>query len=328
MSGSETPAPRVSVVVPNYNHARYLRNRLITVLEQTYQDFELLYLDDASTDSSSDVFAEFSNHPKIRSIVNPSNSGSAFAQWNRGVQEARGEFVWIAEADDYADPSFLATLVERLEAHPSAGIAYCQSSIVDSADIVTDRFPNGMSRWREAWMSDFVRSGREVCAKFLLFENYLINASAMVFRKSAYVAAGYADETMRVCGDWLTYAKLLSQSDLIYVALPLNFFRSHGNTVRSTTSLLAGAREAAIVRSFIQAKIAATEGERARYCSRYLRWKHCRNPGQKMRSPAERFGAYCSCLELDSVAISSFTRARLSIYAERLLRKVRALGSR
>ena len=113
--------PKVTVIIPNYNHARFLRRRLSTVLDQTYRDFEVLYLDDASTDHSAEVFADFSTYPEVRAILNQRNSGSPFAQWNRGVREAKGEFVWIAEADDYAAPDLLERLVEKLEQFPNAG---------------------------------------------------------------------------------------------------------------------------------------------------------------------------------------------------------------
>ena len=288
-----------------------MRRRILSVLEQTFQDYEILFLDDASSDGSAEVFAEFSQHPKLRAILNTENSGSPFAQWNRGVREARGEFVWIAEADDYSDPNFLATLVEKLEAHPSAGIAYCQSVIVDESDRVVARFPLELSGKREAWLSDFVESGRKICERYMLNENYIINASAVVFRKDVYVGAGYAEETMRLCGDWLTYAKMLAISDLVYSASPYNYFRTHSSTVRRTTPTLRAARELAMVQSFIRANTGPTERERRENLANFRRWMATFGARDRGKPWQESIPAFLSRRALDYAGLKTMTRARI-----------------
>src|SRR4051794_30504658 len=103
--------PKVSVVIPNYNHGPYLRERIDSVLGQTFGDFEVIILDDASTDNSHAILTRYYTKPRMRILVNRRNSGSAFPQWNRGIELARGDYVWIAESDDSADPRFLETLV-------------------------------------------------------------------------------------------------------------------------------------------------------------------------------------------------------------------------
>src|SRR5215472_4105163 len=108
--------PKVSVIIPNYNHARYLQQRIDTVLGQTFQDFEVILLDDCSTDESRSIISEYAKDPRVRTEFNEVNSGSTFKQWNKGVRLARGEYVWIAESDDYADKRFLEKLVYRLDA--------------------------------------------------------------------------------------------------------------------------------------------------------------------------------------------------------------------
>ena len=119
--------PRVSVVIPNYNHARFLRRRIETVLQQTFQDFELILLDDCSTDESRSIISSYANNPKIRVEFNLVNSGSTFKQWNKGVGLARGEYVWIAESDDYSDARFLEQLVGVLDPKPEVAFAFCRS---------------------------------------------------------------------------------------------------------------------------------------------------------------------------------------------------------
>jgi len=229
--------PKVSVIVPNYNHARFLDQRLSSIFAQTFGDFELLFLDDASTDDSRSVFEKYAGDPRVRAIFNSSNGGSTFKQWNRGVREASGEYIWIAESDDYADPRLLAELISQLEQHASCGIAYCQSVEVDDQGNIgrnlqwtTDQLDP--TRWER----DYTNSGEDECRRFLLIGNTLPNASAVVFRRALYNQVGGADESMKLCGDWLLWTELLAISDLAYVAEPLNFFRQHDATVRSHRS--------------------------------------------------------------------------------------------
>src|SRR5690348_12935994 len=130
----------VSVVIPNYNHAPFLRQRIESVLRQTYQDFELILLDDCSMDGSQAILMEYASDPRVRIEFNQKNSGSTFKQWNKGVRLARGEYVWIAESDDYADDRLLEKLAARLDAEPRAAFAYCRSWRValDRADGFVD----------------------------------------------------------------------------------------------------------------------------------------------------------------------------------------------
>ena len=104
---------KVSVVVPNYNYARYLDGRMRSIFEQTYPIFETIVLDDCSTDGSLarlDDIARTSGR-RFRIVANDENSGSPFAQWERGCRLARGKYVWVAEADDGSDPRFLEEVV-------------------------------------------------------------------------------------------------------------------------------------------------------------------------------------------------------------------------
>lgn len=102
----------VSVIIPNYNHAAYLRQRIDSVLSQSFDDFELILLDDCSTDNSREVLESYWQHPKLSHLIyNETNSGSVFRQWQKGIDLAKGEFIWIAESDDYAHPQFLEKLL-------------------------------------------------------------------------------------------------------------------------------------------------------------------------------------------------------------------------
>ena len=96
--------PLVSVIVPNYCHSMYLDERILSILNQTYNNFELIILDDCSPDNgaSKSVIEKYRDNSHISQIIfNEKNSGSTFKQWEKGINLAKGEFIWIAESDDY-----------------------------------------------------------------------------------------------------------------------------------------------------------------------------------------------------------------------------------
>lgn len=221
--------PTVSVVIPNYNHALFLRQRVESVLRQTYRDFEVMLLDDCSTDESRSVLSRYADHPEVRIEFNSVNSGSPFKQWNKGVRLARGRYVWIAESDDYADERFLEKLVPLLEAEPTAVIAYCRSRRV-----LADGQIGGTSPPLDAkrWTTDFRADGREECENYLVRANSIPNASAVIFRREAFERAGGADESFVLCGDWKLWVAMALTGRITYLAEPLNYYRFHEMSVR------------------------------------------------------------------------------------------------
>jgi glycosyltransferase involved in cell wall biosynthesis len=227
--------PTVSVIVPNYNHARYLRKRVESVLGQTSQNFEVILLDDCSTDESRSIIEEYRNDPRVQIKFNEENSGSVFKQWNKGVRMARGKYVWIAESDDYADNGFLERMVPILEGQPEVTFAYCRSWSVGEDDRrlgFADAYLKCLDE--KHWTDDFVVNGIEECRRFFALTNPVPNASAVLFRKEVYEKAGWADEGMRVCGDYKMWAAMSLEGKMAYVAKPLNYFRTHRTNVRTT----------------------------------------------------------------------------------------------
>ena len=107
--------PLITVILPNYNHAPFLEERLQSILNQTYSNFELIILDDASTDESLLKIEKYREHNKVSHvIINNKNTGSPFVQWKKGLELARGNYIWIAESDDNCELNFLETQVQSL----------------------------------------------------------------------------------------------------------------------------------------------------------------------------------------------------------------------
>jgi O-antigen biosynthesis protein len=235
ISRSEGPAaPRVSVIVPNYNHAPYLRQRLDSIVKQTFRDFEVIVLDDASTDNSREVIETYARDPSFRFLFNETRNGSAFKQWQKGLESARGEYIWFAESDDCASPHFLNKLLPILENDKSLGLIYCQSYLIDpSSRVLGDaiQWTDDLDPWR--WKNNFINNGRVEIKDYLSKKNTIPNASAVLIRASVLRSIDELDAGYRLCGDWFLWIKILLQSNVGYVAEKLNYWRQRSSNART-----------------------------------------------------------------------------------------------
>ncbi len=231
--------PKVSIIVPCYNHARYLEQRLASVYGQDYRDCEVILLDDGSTDDSRELLESYPKTLPTRCVFNEKNSGSPFPQWLKGIGLAEGELIWIAESDDDGSMSLVGRLVRELEAHPEAGLAFCQSRVIDRDGLVLGLYTERAKRlYRERYRADFAVKGADECARVLLLENSVPNASGVLFRKRLVAGVEAELPTMRYNGDWLLWAHILSASDLRFVAEPLNAFRLHAESQTRSSGAL------------------------------------------------------------------------------------------
>ncbi len=231
----------VSVVVPSYNYGRYKAGRLASIFAQSYPVHEVIVLDDASVDRSAAIAEETAAGwgRRIRIERNERNSGSVFAQWRRAAEQATGEWLWIAEADDLSDPTFLAMLAEAIGRASDAALAFCDSSAIDGDGAVlwddhkayyAGVLPGALER-------DGVFDGLTFLRAYMADRNLILNASAVLWRRSALVAALRHCEAdlqhLALAGDWRLYAEVLAKpgAEVAYVARPLNQHRRHPQSV-------------------------------------------------------------------------------------------------
>ena len=220
--------PRVSVIVPVYNHAPFLQQRMDSIFGQSFQDFELILLDDGSTDGCREMIASYHDHPKVSHIVcNEKNSGSAFKQWGKGVDLAQGEWLWIAESDDWAEPDFLERMVSAADRHPNCVLV---SSIPQYV------FPDGHTWSRPVGKDeDRLSHGKDFVRQNLLTGNRFSNVSALLLRREAVEKTDFSRiATMRLCGDWMLYVKLCELGDVLEVNKTLSHFRQHPDSTSAT----------------------------------------------------------------------------------------------
>lgn len=220
--------PLVSVIIPNYNHAKYLEQRIQSVLNQTYQNFEVIILDDCSPDNGASraVIEMYRDNPHISHVVyNEKNSGSTFRQWDKGIELAKGEIIWIAESDDYCEPSFLQEMIKCWQEHPDCSVVQAMSRFVDENgnDLPDNRVFSGLQEYYDGM--EFIRT------RFFYSNLHIPNASAVTFKRKMYYQIPHDYETYKAAGDRLFWIYMLELGAICQVMKPLNYFRQHTNKV-------------------------------------------------------------------------------------------------
>ena len=187
--------PAISVVIPTYNQADYLATALNSVLAQTYRGYEIVIVDDGSTDETAHIVRNFvMARPRQISYVRQPNCGLAAAR-NAGIRAAKGHWVALLDSDDIWLPDFLETMLRLLHEHPQTDVFYCGVQFMDAHGIDLPQVSN-----------QTVPSHHMYAA--LLRANFLI-PSTIFLRKMAVVGAGYFDPAFRRLQDWELWWRML-----------------------------------------------------------------------------------------------------------------------
>ncbi len=225
---------KVSVVIPNYNYENYIQERIDSILLQTYPIYELIILDDCSKDNSVAKIKEvLKQYPDLKHklIVNKKNSNSIFSQWQKGFSESSGDYVWIAEADDSADPHFLEEVMKGFD-DEEVKISYSESLRMDENNIVISSscrdWMEGVSTTR--WNYSYIKDGKEEIQEALSICNTIPNVSAVVFKKENQIELIEESKQFKISGDWNLYYRILQTGKIAYCAKSYNFFRKHSKS--------------------------------------------------------------------------------------------------
>jgi glycosyltransferase involved in cell wall biosynthesis/SAM-dependent methyltransferase len=259
--------PSVSVIVPNYNYADHLSERLHSILNQTYRPCEILFLDDCSTDGSIEVAEPILRQGGIpyRILRNETNQG-CYPQWLRGLREACGDLVWIAEADDHCAPTLLESLVPAF-ARDAVVLAYCQSKQVDEQgrELAPDYLQWTADLSATKWRAAYTRRGADEIRDSLAVKNTIPNVSAALMRRPDLSAIESTLIDLRNAGDWLVYVHVLERGEVAYIPQNLNYHRRHGRSVTIGHGGLNLMRETLLVQQYVSDRHAiAPDVERKR----------------------------------------------------------------
>lgn len=213
--------PKVSILLPVYNGEKFLDAAVASVLAQTHADFELLVVDDCSTDGSVDVIERLRKQDsRIKFIRNEQNLG-LFANYNRCLQQALGEFIKPFAQDDILSPSALEKMIDVLTNEKSVALTSCARNIIDAAgDVIRKKKPFAGSRQLK---------GQDVILyNMLAITNWIGEPSTVMFRKR-YAGTGF-DTRLFHYGDLEMWFKVLMNGDYYYIDEPLASFRTHAGS--------------------------------------------------------------------------------------------------
>ena len=227
------PDLKVSVVIPNYNYERYIPERLDSILNQTIQPYEIIFLDDVSKDNSVQVARDILEKSgiKYQIIANKENQG-CFKQWLNGKNAASGDLIWIAEADDVCELDFIERLLPYFN-DDQVNLAYGQSEVIyeegEHSGFIYTEYTKDLSE--EKWAHDYVTNGENEIIDGLGIKNTIPNASGVIMRKTAMEGLDDVLCNFTISGDWLGYVYTIKTGKIAFCSDVLNYHRRHRNSI-------------------------------------------------------------------------------------------------
>ncbi|MGZ3420121.1 MAG: glycosyltransferase family 2 protein [Polyangiales bacterium] len=213
----------VSVVIPSYNHARFLPKAIESALGQTLKPLEVIVVDDGSRDSTGDVLAEYADRV---TVVRQKNSGVAAAR-NRGVAISRGDVIAFLDADDEWLPEKLEMQVRRLEQDPRVGLVHCAVQEIDGAGLPLETHEAGME-------------GDGIAREMLFFRRPVIlgGGSGVVIRRTLFDEIGGFDLALSTSADWDLYYRAATRTRVAFVNQRLLRYRLHGSNMHGNIAAM------------------------------------------------------------------------------------------
>ncbi len=251
---------KISVVVPNYNYSNYLYQRVYSILNQNYKIHELIILDDASKDNSlfyiKQIEQKISGFVNVKVVVNDINSGNAFSQWQKGINLATGDYVWVAEADDYAKKNFLNEVVSPLKKNNNIVISYADTGFIDSNGYITKNSLVDQIDILKTnhWNASYVNKGIAEINCYSYLNCTIPNVSGTIIKKGNYDEIFESAKKFHQSGDWFTYLNILNLGDISFINKTLNYYRVHGNNISQTFDKKAHILEIQRIYKFVKEK--------------------------------------------------------------------------
>ncbi|WP_127903580.1 glycosyltransferase [Solirhodobacter olei] len=256
--------PTVHAVVPSYQHAAFIEERLRSIFDQQYPNIRVTVIDDHSTDGSHEILERLRNKYNFEYIRREQQSGSPFSAWKYAAANTKEDLIWICESDDSCDPLFVGRLVRYMTTRRAAKIAYCASWYIDDAGeyIGSSLQYHSQLFHKTRWSRPFIARGDQELWEFQRFGMIIPNMSGALFDADVFRAAFTNDVcNYKLAGDWLFAGQAMLHGDVIYIPELLNKFRQHGQTARIKTNDARRMAEHISVRLNLSKKSGASERE-------------------------------------------------------------------
>jgi glycosyltransferase involved in cell wall biosynthesis len=250
----------VTVLIPSYNYAEYLVDRLDQIEKQSYSIDNLFLVDDLSTDKSFEISADFLHTSRISNylIQNMENTGSPFSSWVKISNLVETDFFWIAESDDVASGLFTEELLGIFSG--VEGMVYCNSAQISSTDeLLAQNFAEYLSLIRSRnFERAYFANGVEEIKNCLAIQNTIPNISSALFRMDALrsISAKFEEyaEGLKTAADWLLYVLILENSSIAYSPTTLNAQRRHTSSVIGSSEKEVLVGEIERIQAFIESR--------------------------------------------------------------------------
>ena len=209
--------PLISVCMPNHNYEKFIRESIESVLNQTYDNFELIIIDDCSTDNSVNIIKSYKD-PRIKFYQNDFNLGGPYKTLNRAISFAKGDLIAILHSDDRYDPHFLEEIVKAYNKYPDHKVFV--SAIYNHDSLLGNLFPD------YPFKTEGIISQKEVLT-WLAYENPIGNGINVVVHKDALNKNSFYNLDYRYTADHDLFMRLAQQYDFIYIDKLLAYYRRH-----------------------------------------------------------------------------------------------------
>lgn len=250
--------PKVSVVIPAYNAMTYLPDTLNSVLQQTFSDFEVLIIDDGSTDRIQAWVAQNITDPRVR-LIAQANQGLSAAR-NTGIANAQGEYVAFLDADDLWKPTKLEVQVHYLDNNSAVGLVYNWIAVIDAEGKPTGKV------WRGDIEGDVLEE---------VLQRNIIDCPSVLVRRKCFEDVGVFDRTLRSVEDWDMWIRIAACYRFAVTREPLVYYRQHSSNMSKNWRVMEQAFHQVIEKSFssISPKLLPLKNNSLGYANLCLAWK-------------------------------------------------------
>ncbi|WP_190294907.1 glycosyltransferase family 2 protein [Marinobacter sp. R17] len=224
---------RISIIIPAFNSQDYIAETIDSILEQSFNDFEVLIVDDGSTDKTADIIGGFDD-PRIRYFYQD-NSGRPSIPRNRAIREAQGDVIFIFDSDDLMLPNKLRDTLTALDSQPTAGMVFTGFACIDEAgEVINSDFLapyETLQRLTKIKISDDAWLIESKTALQGLARSNYVGTSGVAIRRDVFDKVGLFDEDVRNADDFIMWQAIASQFDLIYLPAIYHQYRVRSGSI-------------------------------------------------------------------------------------------------
>ena len=215
--------PIISVIIPTYNRAYLIGKAIKSVLNQTYQDFEIIVIDDGSTDNTKETVKSFNNF-KIRYICHTNNQGVSVAR-NTGIRASRGKYIALLDSDDEWLPEKLDKQIKVFKSEfPEVGVVYSNVLYIDESGKNMNKLRN--PKKVEGYIYEDLLGG-----------NYVGTPSTLLIKKECFNQVGLFDDLLNAENDWDMWIRIAKYYRFALIKIPLVKYRFHSNRISNNPEL-------------------------------------------------------------------------------------------